>query len=44
MFEYIWYVLNNLDEVPFYYVLPIIVGVLVIIGIITIIKWIIKLF
>lgn len=44
MFEYVWYVLNNLNEVSFYNVIPIILGVLVIIGLIVIIKWIIKLF
>ena len=42
MFEYIWYVLNNLNEVPFYSILPIVFGILVVIGIVAIVKWIIK--
>jgi hypothetical protein len=42
MFEYVWYVLNNLNEVEFYDVIPIIVGALLLIGIFSIIKWIVK--
>ena len=44
MFEYIWYVLNNPEDVEFYHYIPIIIGVLVIVGIVAIIKWGIRLF
>lgn len=30
MFEYVWYVLNNLNEVPFYISLPIVFGILLV--------------
>jgi hypothetical protein len=42
MFEHFWYVINNLNEVEFYEVIPIILGIFIIIGLLSFVKWVIK--
>ena len=44
MFEYVWYVLNNPEDVEFWDYIPIILGLFVIVGVVITIKWIIKSF